>query len=432
MNREQIKLRTNQILEELNKDGADVTALDKELRELQANLETIEKREALIAKANKLNANPTLGESRGTFSKSMNPVKPAEGDPKIPEKRDFATIRAEKREERGVGLKNMLDQRTKSFGHKDNIKLRMLDMGETDEERVVTVGNSTVVLPTAFADDITDVFNQVSMLVDMVQIMPLMGGESYQKPFVNDYGIGGETALIGNATDVETTFNYAVINKSKITAYQTWPREITKLANAPYEMFITRGINIALRKRLNRQIMFGDGTANNLVGIFSTSANLTAIDDTNDIDIASITDTTLDTIVFDYGGDEDVEMGSYLLLNKRTLRAWAQVRTAEDLPFYKITMKGNTGTLSRIDDSLMVDFIINSAIPELAASTTTTGDFVMAYGDLKNYEMAIFSDAEIMRSDDFLFKTGQIAYRGEVYAGGNVTKKDGFLRFKKA
>ncbi len=53
---------------------------------------------------------------------------------------------------------------------------------ETDEERAVVVGNSNVVLPTAFSDTITPVFNQVSTLIDRVTVMPLMGGESYQKP----------------------------------------------------------------------------------------------------------------------------------------------------------------------------------------------------------------------------------------------------------
>ena len=55
----------------------------------------------------------------------------------------------------------------------------------------------------------------------------------------------------------------------------------------------------------------------------------------------------------------------------------------------------------------------------------------MAYGPLSNYELPVFSDIDIQRSTHYKFKQGQIAHRGDVFAGGNVAAYNGFLRVKK-
>ena len=55
----------------------------------------------------------------------------------------------------------------------------------------------------------------------------------------------------------------------------------------------------------------------------------------------------------------------------------------------------------------------------------------MAYGPLSNYEMPVFSDIDIQHSNEYKFKQGQIAHRGDVFVGGNVAAHNGFLRVKK-
>ena len=56
----------------------------------------------------------------------------------------------------------------------------------------------------------------------------------------------------------------------------------------------------------------------------------------------------------------------------------------------------------------------------------------MAYGNLRNYKLVEFSPVEVERSEEYKFKEGMIAHRGEVFVGGNVVRKNGFLRIKKA
>ena len=86
--------------------------------------------------------------------------------------------------------------------------------------------------------------------------------------------------------------------------HQEEPEEITKLANADYDAEILKGVRTAIRRKLAKEILVGDGAAGHLVGIFS--ANATAIDSATDIEITAIDENTLDTIVYGFGGDEDV------------------------------------------------------------------------------------------------------------------------------
>jgi len=150
----------------------------------------------------------------------------------------------------------------------------------------------------------------------------------------------------------------------------------------------------------------------------------------SDLVIVEIDADTLDNIVLGYGGDEEVEGGCDLILNKIDLAAFAAVRDAEGDKLYKIKLNGNTGTISS-EGSFEVPFIINSICPSLTAVGTATDTYCMAYGKLMSYEMPIFSAFTVEESRDFKFKSGQIAYRGSVWAGGNVVSYKGFTRIKK-
>ena len=218
-------------------------------------------------------------------------------------------------------------------------------------------------------------------------------------------------------------FGYATVNKVKITAYAEETEEVLKLAVADYDSEVMKGISIATRKKLTREILIGDGTAGHFVGIFDDGA--TAIDPLTDLAIAVINEKTLDDIIFSYGGDEDVEDVAVLILNKKDLKAFATLRKANGDKVYDVVANGNTGTIDG------VPYIINSACKAIADVSTTVGQFGMAYGSLSNYTMAIFSDLDVQRSTDYKFKQGMLAHRGSVFAGGNVTASNGFLRVKK-
>lgn len=289
------------------------------------------------------------------------------------------------------------------------------------------ITSSSAVLTNHTATDVKPAFNEVSSLVDRVKAIPLPGGESYKRGFVKSYGEGDYTAEGANYTDAEPTFGYAEMTKTKITAYCEEPEEIAKLAPAAYSDTIEGSTEIAIRKKLSRQILVGEGGAGKLYGIFHNPSSEAddIIDRKTDIEISSIDETTLDTIIYSFGGDEDVEDVAVLILNKADLKAFATVRNADGKKAYTVINHGNTGSIDG------VPYIINSACKAVSAGTTVSGDYAMAYGPLSNYEMPIFSDIDIQRSTEYKFKQGQIAHRGDVFVGGNVAAHNGFLRVKK-
>ena len=291
------------------------------------------------------------------------------------------------------------------------------------ENRTVTVGSSNILLPKHQASDIRPTFNEVSSLIDRVSIKPLVGGESYQQPYIEGYGTGDYTLEGADYASAEATFAYVDINKAKVTAYAEDTEEVQKLPAAAYDAEVMKGITLAARKKISREILVGNGATNRLAGIFSAAA--TAIDAATDLALAEIDETTLDEIIYTFGGDENVEDAAVLILNKVDLKSFATLRDADGKKIYDVKSNGNTGTIDGIP------FIINSACYAVSATATIAGQYCMAYGPLSNYLMTVFSDMDVQRSTDYLFKKGMIAHRGSIFIGGNVISKNGFLRVKK-
>ena len=281
------------------------------------------------------------------------------------------------------------------------------------------------------AQDLNQTVNPVSALIDMVKAVPLQGGETYERGFVKDYGADGAgTTAEGVAyNDVEPSFGYVTIEKQKITAYTEEPEEMQKLPNADYDSVIEGSVSKAIRRYLSRQILIGDGSTSKLKGIFYNPAKVAerVIDPATDIDtITAIDDGTLDEIIYSFGGDEEVEGVATLILNKQDLKAFAKLRDKQGRKVYTIINRGQTGTIDG------VPFVINSACAAVSNSETAAGAYEMAYGYLQNYELAIFSDIDVRRSDDYKFKNGQTAFRASMFAGGSVAAWNGFIRVKKA
>ena len=312
-------------------------------------------------------------------------------------------------------------------------KLKDGQVVKFNAKKVLQVQNALsvaqTVTPTTTAADLAPAFNNVSSLVDLVRTIPLAGGETYQRGYVKGYGNGaGPTAEGADYNLTEPVFGYVSIEKEKITAYTEEPEEMVKLPNADYDGVVEGSVTRAIRKYLTRQILIGDGATGKFKGIFynATDAALQVIDPTTDIKILAVTDATLDEIIYSYGGEEEVEDMAVLILNKKDLKAFAQLKDKNGRKVYTIVNHGNTGTI----DS--VPYVINSACKAVSDAATVADDYSMAYGPLSNYEMAVFSDIDAKKSVDYKFKQGQIAYRADIYAGGSVAAYNGFVRVKKA
>lgn len=285
------------------------------------------------------------------------------------------------------------------------------------EKRAIKVDTGKALLPEHTGNMLNDTFQPVSTLVDIVASENLNGGESYKEAFVKSYAEGGITAEGADYTDAEPVFDYAPMNKIKITAYAEISEEVKKLPNINYAAKVQEACLVALKKKLSSQIINGTGSEQ-LVGVFASPI---AIDNKKDVEITAIDNNTLNEAIFNYGGDEDVETQATLILNKKTLKALAEVRNTDGKPAYNIDVQNKTINT--------IPYIINSNVKDFTAAST--GDFVMAYGDPRAYKVVTFSPVEIMESTDFKFKQGMICFKASVFVGGNVIKQDGLLRIKK-
>ncbi len=309
-------------------------------------------------------------------------------------------------------------------------KAVVFSMGELPVARSITIDTPGLVIPNQYSDTLNPTFNEVSSIVDLVYAPPMMNGETYTKGFEKPLTEEGAYTTDGQSYhDTDPVYDYVTIAKTAITAYTEISKQTAKLPNVNYQSMCSLTVRKALRKKLSREIMVGDGEAGHFTGIFKAPEKVIPAD--SDIEVEEIDADTLDSIVFGYGGDEDVEAAAYLILSKNDLSAFAAIRGSDGKKLYKIVTKGNTGTISS-DESFSVNYIINSACPALSKESTASGTYCMAYGVLQYYEMPIFSDISVEMSKDYKFKQGMTCYAGETYAGGNVAAYKGFVRVKKA
>lgn len=376
---EEIKARLQEIVDALEDENAeaDTQALEEEARSLQKQLEGMEKMEARKKLAS--NINDGLVEAR-----KIDAV-----DPEETRKAELAKV-----EERANALR---------------------------EKRSITVSSSNLLTPKHQAKEINDTFTPVSALIDNADIESLNGGESYQEAYVKTYGTGGQTDEGGAYTSsgTEPTFGYADINKVKVTAYAEITEEAEKLPAQDYVAKVEKNMTIALKKKMVEYMLNGTGTKQ-FKGIFKNTTEITGV---TDVTVSAIDNTTLDEIIFAYGSDEDTEEDAVLILSKADLKAFSKVRTNDGKKFYDIDTKNKT-----IDG---IPYIISSQCHAVSAKDSAGTYSCMAYGSLKNYRIAIFSDMEVSKSTDYKFKEGMTCYKSSVMAGGNVIKYQGFVRVKK-
>ena len=286
-------------------------------------------------------------------------------------------------------------------------------------------------------------FNQVSQIIDAVNYLPVINGETYEAPYVTGNGEGDYTDQPGSGGSggtyhgVSMSWNKVTINKTKITAYGEITKELERTPVANYADAVENNITISLRKKLAKEIVAGNGASGHFVGIFSNTLDPNAVsgasDTVVDFKLGAINENTLDEIVLNYGGDEDIESAMAILLNKLTLLQFAKVRGSDKRKVYNIDY--NNGTIDGIK------FFTSSNVKSFAAATAGTeasgsitekiGDPFLAYGDFNKYQIGVFSNIETAKSTDFKFDQGITCFRGDVFMGGNVVGYHAFMRVYK-
>lgn len=291
------------------------------------------------------------------------------------------------------------------------------------EQRAITT--TGVLLENKYKREIAENFNEVAQTIDLVDAFALDGGNSYDVAFQITDGEGDYTAEGATFTNDEGTFGTASTGRAKITNSAIVTDEVANLPNADYLTRIVNSVTKSIRKKISNQIIAGAGGANQLKGIYNAPTG--TVPSTYVVEETAIDGDTLRNIVFAYGGDEDITSPATLFLSKLDLAAFAAVKATDGRPYYKIEYSGASGYIQESEDGLRVPYTINSACNSLSASATEAGTKTMVYGVPTNYEMPIFSNLTIKRSDERYIDQGKIGFFGSIIVGGVVNKYKGFI-----
>ena len=313
------------------------------------------------------------------------------------------------------------EKRAKQFAETN----RMTIEAPKDEMRAVLVSSGQIATPTQVGN-ITDNFNTVSSIVDQVKVTDMTGCGEYKVPYVKTAATGDKTKEGEAYNGSEPGFGYASIKPTTITVLSYISKQVRKQTPVQYEAKVKEAALKALRAKLGAYIVSGNPAADPTE---PTGVQLAATELIQNLDITAIDETTLRKIALNYGGDENVVGNAVLYLNKLDLIAFGDVRgTADKKPVYEITPDGNNPNVGTITDGgLSVRYCINSNIAALSAEGTAANAKTMFYGQPMNYECALFSNYEIVVSEDFAFDKGMLAIRGDVEVGGNVIHEKGFV-----
>lgn len=299
--------------------------------------------------------------------------------------------------------------------------------------RSLTLSGGNIAQPTRVSGIIPGQ-TEVSQIVDMVRVVDADGmGEdavAYEVPDALTAGIKKDD---GSATeDTVKAPGIAKITPVLVTTLGYVSRRIQRTTPLNYQSRTSDAALRALRKKVGRLIVAGDPAASDpeITGILKAAA----IQSGSDIEISKIDAGTLRKIALSYGGDDAVEGGGVLLLNKKDLIAFGDIRgTNEKKAVYEITYApGSTTTGTIKDGGLAVTFCIDNALPALSETGTAAGQYAMCYGKPLAYQLDLFGPYSVEVSRDYKFAEGLLAVMGEAMIGGNVISYNGFLRVKKS
>lgn len=283
-----------------------------------------------------------------------------------------------------------------------------------------TVFSGDLVAPTGGSSQINDGFNaQVSGLIDQVRVETFDGLNAWEESYLKSIQIAttGKPSAVGGTTRPDSAPEW---RKAKLTAHEVQTtafvdRNISKLSPAAYAAKAQGYALAALRREINKLIVNGDGSEAPEVFGFTNAKNTKAENIFDTSSVTAINADTLRSMVFGYGGDEEVSANARLVLDKVSLTALGALKIGDgdNRPLYDITQQGNTGTIK--SGGLIVPYTIASAI----------GSKTLAYGDLMAYLLALFGSYTVRVDESVKSVERMIAILGDVLVGGNLTVDKG-------
>ena len=352
-----------------------------------------------------------IGETLSKLAEEIAEVEAMLADVDQPAEQEAASEKTEtettdNNNERGMKIMGSMDMRKQDDNKQAEARAKQLHENgkaviDNAEARAVLVSAGKLATPTE-VNGINDIMGaRVSSIVDMVKVVDASGMGAYKVAYQKTDAAAATTAEGDEYNASEPTFDFVEIKPQTETVLSYISKQARKQTPLAYAAKVNESALIALRRRAAAII-----TEKLLASALNVKLDATALDEK-----------FLRKVALSYGGDESVVGAAVLQINKADLITLGDVRGSDKKPVYEITPDAsnpNTGIIK--DGGLSVTYVINSNL---------TGKQV--YGQMKNFELALFSNYEINVSEDFAFNKGLLAISGDAELGGDVTVQGGFV-----
>lgn len=402
-----------------------VSKRNAELDEIKARLEALEKindesedEEELKAAGEELDA---LMAKKAELEKELEEInaqiadldKPAPKEEQPQRKMNFM-----KREERTNMNREELETRANKFAQTNELRIT------NEEARATLVSGGKVATPTGVSG-ITDAFNEVSSIVDLVEVVPCEGMGGNKVAYEKSSATASEQTEGSGVTASDPEYDFVEIKPKSIEVVSYVSKQVRKQTPLNYTEKVEKSAKTGLRKKMAAEITNAI-KASKLLDTTSAIGNVAS-------GKGKINESTLRKLVLSYGGNENVEGNAWLFLNKTDLIAFGDVRgTNEKRAIYEITPNATNPNVGQIKEGgIVVNYCINSNCDAFDGATQPTASAAskptMLYGNPKCCELDLFSDYEVTTSEHYKIVERMLTVVGDVEAGAEIIKEKGFV-----
>jgi len=368
---EELEARLAQLPDEIEKDGADLDALDAEFKGITAELDA---RKAAAAKKAELRAAVATGAGSVIAEAPQTPI-PTE------ERKMF---KIDSIEYRDAWTKKIIGR-------------------ELNEEERAALGAAAAVIPTMTVNAVWDKLTGPADLLGKVDVSQFPTYVRFPKATTKNAATG--QAVGATITESSDVIGYVDLIPNEYVKLLTVGADIDHMAVSAVHDWIVNNLVESIRAEINKDIVVGTGT-NELKGILtSVSANSTAIP-------ATVTKASLLKIMGALGSN--YQGGAVWIMTPAMF--YENVMTLTQLNDYIINDGFNFKLFGH-------DVVLMS---ELLVSTKET----ILYGDPKAYKLNVFKALEVKPFETAT--TTNIQFRGATMADGELIDAAAFVRFAQA
>ena len=367
---EELEARKAQIGVEAEQDGADLDALEAEIKGIKAELESRKEAAAKQAEIRK-----AVAEGAGTIVTEI---------PQTPTTEERTMFNRDSIEYRDAWTKKIIGR-------------------ELNEEERAALGAAGAVIPTMTVNAVWDKLTAKTELLGKVDVSQFPTYVRFPKATTKNAATG--QAVGGPITESSDVIGYVDLIPNEYVKLLTVGADIDHMAISAVHDWIVNNLVDSIRAEINKDIVVGTGT-NELKGILtSVSANSTAIP-------ATVTKASLLKIMGALGSN--YQAGAVWVMTPAMF--YENVMTITALNDYIV----NNGFEFKLFGH---DVILMS---ELLVSTKET----ILYGDPKAYKLNIFKALEVKPFETAT--TTNIQFRGATMADGELIDAAAFVRFAQA